>query len=141
MLDKYVFKIVFVIFMLISIESANSQSAFPRNNGDTANYEMQIDARGNFISGICMMVLDEDKIKCSIINEFGVSIIDFTYNTEKDKVKLHYVFKTLNKWYLRRVLRRDLKRIIAIMRIGGTSFVDSRHKLNFTFKINHDIEK
>lgn len=141
MLNKYIVSTALVILLLMSYISAHAQNTFPRFDGDRVNYEMQIDVRGNFISGICVILQEKDLIKGSIVNEFGVSIIDFTYNMNKDKVKLHYVFKALNKWYIRRVLRRDLKTIMALMRDGKTSFNDAKHKLIFTFKVNHDFEK
>ncbi len=57
-----------------------------------------------------MLVSDNNEnITGSMINEFGVSAIDFSYSREKQKVKLWSVVNFLNKWYIKRVLKNDIK--------------------------------
>lgn len=93
------------------------------------------------LSGICILLCSGDTVKASIVNNFGATLIDYSYDTKKSKIKLHYVFEKLNKWYIRRVLKRNLKKIMLAMRSGESSYKDVRHKLSYTFILNHDIEK
>lgn len=62
-----------------------------------------------YVSGILVANEDGDNIYCSMINEFGVSALDFIYNKKKRKIKLLNVVSFLNKWYIKRVLRDDLQ--------------------------------
>ncbi len=67
--------------------------------------------RGN-ITGI-LITKDENKIiPGTIINEFGVSAVSFIYDKNKNKLKLQEVMSMLNKWYIKRVLQKDLRYIL-----------------------------
>lgn len=61
------------------------------------------------LTGILITKESEETIDGSMINEFGVSAIDFTYNRTSDKLKLVNVIGFLNKWYIKRVLKNDIK--------------------------------
>ena len=79
-------------------------------------YTFAMDTPGGSITGILILAGDgSDVTKGSIINEFGFSAIDFTYNTKKHKVKLLNVIKFLDKWRVRYVLRRDLSAIMQVI--------------------------
>lgn len=101
----------------------------------TANvvYSMQIDFENAYVSGLCVLARENDIIKSSIVNEFGVSIIDFVYKIKKNKVELKYVMSTLDKWYLKRILRKDLREIMHIMQSGGTEYINNKRGLKYTF--------
>jgi hypothetical protein len=64
------------------------------------------------ISGICVLVTDSSEVCGSLFNEFGITALDFTYLPSKNKVRLHSVMSALDHWYIRRILRRDLRQII-----------------------------
>lgn len=76
---------------------------------DTQRYAFQIETPKAFLSGILITKVQHDCIIGSLVNEFGVSAIDFSYNKEKDKLKLINVVSFLNKWYIKKVLNSDLK--------------------------------
>lgn len=44
----------------------------------------------------------------SMFNEFGVSVLSFIYDRNKNKLKLRDVMGMLDKWYIKRVLKSDL---------------------------------
>lgn len=69
-------------------------------------FEIEMD-RG-YLSGILITVDRGNEIAGSMVNEFGISAIDFKYDKESQKVKLTNVVKFLDKWYIRRVLAEDL---------------------------------
>ena len=76
-----------LVLLLLSVSSELfSQVPFPHKDGERARYDVKIDIKKAYISGVCMMVMDEGIVKASIVNEFGLSAVDFTYNPTKDKV-------------------------------------------------------
>ena len=70
------------------------------------SYNLYLVARGNEITGICVMEHRDGKTQGTIVSEFGMKILDFAFNGKKAKVK--NVFDPLNKWYIRKVLNGDL---------------------------------
>jgi len=64
------------------------------------------------ISGIFVLVTDSSEVCGSLFNEFGITALDFTYLPSKNKVRLHSVMSALDHWYIRRILRRDLRQIV-----------------------------
>lgn len=72
------------------------------------HYTFQIETKSGAVSGIFIVNDADDSIKGSMINEFGVSAIDFNYSKSKGKVKLLNVISFLNKWYIKRVLSNDI---------------------------------
>ena len=61
---------------------------------------VSIDTGKATISGILVTRETEKVIMGSIINEFGISALDFCYDKRKEKMKLTHVVSFLNKWYI-----------------------------------------
>lgn len=78
-------------------------------------YSFQIETNKAFISGLLLANEDDEAINGSMINEFGVSAIDFTFSRKKQKIKLLNVVSFLNKWYIKMVLKNDLKFCLHIL--------------------------
>lgn len=75
------------------------------------SYKVSINARGQEISGLAIMEPQADKsILGAIVNDFGVKVYDFVYSNGKTKIS--NVIAPLNKWYIRKVLRKDLSYIL-----------------------------
>lgn len=71
-------------------------------------YNVVIDARGKQITGLCMIeVQSNGNLVGTMVNEFGVKAFDFT--RKNGRIKLRNVFQKINKWYIRRVLRKDME--------------------------------
>ena len=70
-------------------------------------YETKISYKSTEITGIliCKKV-KEDALRGVFINEFGIKGFDFTLTAKG--VKMGYVFKNLDKWYIRKTLGKDL---------------------------------
>lgn len=111
-----------------------AQTLYPVNAGDKAKYAAIIEMPKAYLSGICLLYHDSDnKINGCLFNEFGISALDFTYDENKDKVKLHHVIKMMNKWYIKKVLRRDLRELIHQLRTGNGSYTNERFHLRYQF--------
>lgn len=117
-------------------------------------YRVSIDARGRVITGICAMSQEADgSIIGTIVNEFGVKAFDFSFDGKK--AKLHNVFQPINKWYIKKVVRKDIafllrninakedkhegKRSISFSDDGEITLTNHRYKINYTFnRLNDD---
>ena len=86
----------FILFISIftaffSTETAWAQrDCFLANDGDRAKYSVMIDFAKAYISGVGIMARQENKIVCTVFNEFGVSILSFSYDTDKKRTKLRF---------------------------------------------------
>lgn len=123
--------------------------AQPADSLQSEQYGLQMQARGQQITGICLMEHGEEGLVGTVVNEFGVKAFDFTY--EGGKVKLLNIIEPLDKWYIRRVLRKDFrfiirhlhdrgqekvvekKRSMARLADGNIQFVNHRYKISYIF--------
>lgn len=112
---------------------AAAQSTFPSAEGERARYTAVVEMPRGYISGVCILLREGGDVKGCLFNEFGLSAIDFTYNIKKDKVKLHSVMAMFDKWYIRRVLRRDLRELAHRLQKGETTYRDEKYKIDYRF--------
>lgn len=102
---------------------------------DSWEYQLLINARGNDVTGLCLMnVLQDSTIVGTIVNEFGAKIFDFTYS--KGKTKIMNVIGPINKWYIRRVLKKDFSFILPNLR-QSHDVIEKKRKL--TVQPNGDV--
>ena len=131
-----------LVLLLLSVSSELfSQVQFPGKDGERAKYDVKIDIREAYISGVCMMMKDEGIVKASIVNEFGLSAVDFTYNPSKDKVKILNVMSKMDKWYIKRVLRKDLRNIMHQLPQGIYTYENKKQHIIYTFNPLKDDTK
>ena len=136
--------------MLLALPiSVQAQTTFPSAEGERAKYAAYIEMPKAYVSGICVLLQEDGLIKGSLFNEFGITALDFTYNPQRDKIKLHSVMKMMDKWYIRKVLRGDFsfflsnydqgrnvvkkKRKLTVMPNGDIIVSNERYKINYTF--------
>lgn len=112
---------------------ADAQSLLPQSVGEKARFTAVIEMPKGYMSGICVLLCDGDLIKGSMFNDFGITFMDFTFNQRKDKVKLLSVQKMMDKWYIRKILRRDLRLLFHAMREGKGEYRDGKYKMLFRF--------
>lgn len=119
-----------------------AQSLYPTSEGDRTELKCHIDMPRGYISGICILVKDGDLIKGGVFNEFGISNINFTYNEKKDKVKILTVIKMMDKWYIKRLLRKDLRHVMQGLKNGDSTYENENYHISYTFtpiqKIAHE---
>ena len=79
------------------------------------------------------MLFEDGKLKASVVNEFGLSTMDFEYDPQKDKVKIINIVKKLDHWYIKRVLKRDLRILIHNLRQGIYKHENAKYEITYTF--------
>lgn len=80
----------------------------------TRNYKIMIEVRAQKMSGIAMMELQSNNtIVGTIVTDFGIKVLDFYYYDRNTQIM--NVIAPLNKWYIRKVLKKDLSLILTIV--------------------------
>ena len=130
MLSKRFICLLSFTFCLLLAEA----QSLPSNEGERARYSVQIDVKKAYISGICGMLFEDGKLKASVVNEFGLSAMDFEYNPQKDKVKIINVIKKLDHWYIKRILKRDLRILIHNLRQGIYKHENTKYEITYNFQ-------
>ena len=87
---------------------------------------MQIEVKKAYISGICGMLFEDGKLKACVVNEFGLSAMDFEYDP--------HVIKKLDHWYIKRFLKRDLRILIHNLRQGINKYENTKYEITYTFQ-------
>ena len=118
--------------------SVQAQTTFPSADGERAKYAAYIEMPKAYVSGICVLLQEDGLIKGSLFNEFGITALDFTYNPQRDKIKLHSVMKMMDKWYIRKVLKKDLRQVMKTLKEGQTEYTNQRRHIVYRF---HGIEE
>ena len=135
MLKRFLTYTVLTVLILFSFPA----SAFAEEK-ENDRYIVRIDIRNAYISGICIMQNDGDYVMASIVNEFGVSAMTFRYDVRKRKVRILSVAGPLGRASIKRVLKSDLKVIMADFcredfRIDDKyDYKNSRYDIIYTFK-------
>lgn len=107
-------------------ETANVTVPVP---GQCVRYAFEIATPKAAVTGI-MIVKDSDgMILGSMINEFGVSAIDFRYDRKKDKMKLLSVVGFLDRWYIKMTLKKDLRLCLHVL-FGMPYKPDKNHEIS-----------
>ena len=120
------------ISLLLSVLTSRlyAQTTFPAD-GESIRFTAYIEMEKGYVSGICILHRDGDTVHGSLFNEFGITALDFTYRLEKKKVKLHTVMPMMNKWYIRKVLRKDLRQLMTGLQNGETTWKDERYHIEY----------
>lgn len=118
-----------------------SPCPYPGFEGSKVRYTATIEMQKGYLSGICILLNDAGIIKGSLFNEFGISAIDFTYDPNQRKVKLNHVIQMMNKWYIKRVLRKDLAFLMENLQNGICEYRDEKYKINYQWKVLEDTDK
>lgn len=120
----------------------HAQAAFPVNEGERIRYNAYIEMPRAYISGIGVLLKEGEMIKGSLFNEFGITALDFTYDPKRQKVKLHHVIQMMDKWYIRRVVRKDIAQLMLCLQKGETRYVNGKRHINYQFiPIEHEVTK
>lgn len=118
--------------------SGRRPSVFPDSVGQKVRYNATIELQRGYLSGVCVLLNEGDVVRGSLFNEFGLSALSFTYRPARQKVTIDHLVAMLNKWYIRRVLRRDLSRLMAHLRQGIGTYRNEKHHIDYNFSILSD---
>ena len=124
--------------MLSSALPQKAQSLLPSPSGETARYDAYIELPRGYLSGVCIMRCEGDTLRGSIFNEFGVSAMDFVYDRRKERVRLLSVMKMMDRWYIRRTLRADLRQLFKSMNAGEGEYHNERRHILYRFTPMND---
>jgi len=120
------------LWLFLCVE-VGAQQLFPARQGEKQRYAAYIEMPKAYVSGVCMMLHDSTAVKGCVFNEFGLSAIDFSYLPAKDKVVLHHVAGAMDKWYIRRLLRRDLRELVHRLQQGNTTYYNEKYHITYQF--------
>lgn len=120
------------ISLLLSVLTSRlyAQTTFPAD-GESIRFTAYIEMEKGYVSGICILHRDGDTVHGSLFNELGITVLDFTYRLERKKVKLHTVMPMMNKWYIRKVLKKDLRQLMTGLQNGETTWKDERYHIEY----------
>lgn len=121
--------------------TACAQAIFPQQAGERMRFAAMIEMPKAYISGVCIMVNDNGVVKGSLFNEFGLSALDFSYDIAREKVKLYDVMDRLDKWYIKRQLRKDLRQLFHQLQLGNEEYRNERQKITYRFTPMTDDSK
>ena len=101
--------------------------------GCKTRYATTIELSKGYLSGITIMVREADVYHGVLFNEFGITALEFTYDPQKKKIKLEQVIAMLDKWYIRRVLRNDLRCVMENLMRGISTYKDEKYHISYKF--------
>ena len=100
-------------FNLVAQDFENVPS---QDDCERSRYTFQIETSKAVVTGIMILKETSNEIVGSMVNEFGVSAIDFIYFKNNNSIKLLNVVSFLNKWYIKVVLKKDLRLSIQLIK-------------------------
>ena len=118
------------LFAVMSFTAKADEFGSQEDVSQLVRYTFQIERSNSVVSGILITTENNEEIRGSMINEFGVSALDFIYTKKKEKIKLFNVINFLNKWYIKRVLKNDIKYCLHIL-----------YDVPIKGKSNYEVEK
>lgn len=123
-----------IMLILPAVMCYARAQGLPVRDGDRQRYSVTVETPRGALDGVCIMMMDHGVVKASVINEFGVSLMDFTYAPPKGRVRLLSVMKMMDRWYVRRLLRRDLRHVMQSLASGDTIYRNPRMGMTYIFK-------
>ncbi len=130
-------KSVSLLVLMVSLALPGvAQTTYPDSVGARVRYDMVIEMPRAYVSGILIMAReDSTAVIGSFVNEFGVSMIDFMFDEARQSVKLISVMKALDKWYVKRTLKADMRQVLTLMRRAETEYYNEKRKIRYIFTV------
>ena len=66
-------------------------------------------------------------------NEFGVAVMSFSYDPRRNRVKILDAAGKLNRWYVRRIIRKDMVHVMNALQMSETTYVNEKRRIRYTF--------
>lgn len=100
-------------------------------------YGVLIEVDRAAISGVCIMRESDEQILGAIVNEFGVTAFGFSYKPKTGRVRVVNVIPQLDRWYIRHVLRRDIRAMMPNLMTQQLDkeyeYYNDRYKIRYRF--------
>ena len=142
-----------VVLCLLSLDIM-AQGPFHLDKDGRGMYNLEMNFRGHAITGITVIQKEQYEVRGTVVNQMGLKAFDFIYNDTRQKVELHNVIKMMNRWYIRRVLRRDLRFLFShfssanernhtlVVTSDTVRLQNTRQNINYLFTpLAHDLAK
>lgn len=100
--------LISLLFCTALARAAAPERFFPTDEGERAEYAVVLEFGEARLSGICVVKRMEGRLAGSMLNEFGIRAFDFRCGAGDRRAELSNVTAFLDRWYIRRTLRRDL---------------------------------
>ena len=120
-------------FLTAHFNTVNAQVCFPSAQGEKVKYSAYIDMPQGYVSGVCVLFNEGTVIRGSLFNEFGITALSFSYDIKKEKIKLYSVVKLMDKWYIKRILKKDLKQLMKCLQKGESVYQDVKYHITYSF--------
>lgn len=124
---------VSLTFLTAHFSTVNAQVCFPSVQGEKAKYSAYIDMPQGYVSGVCVLFNEGTVIQGSLFNEFGITALSFSYDIKKEKIKLYSVVKLMDKWYIKRILKKDLKQLMKCLQKGESVYQNEKYHITYSF--------
>ncbi len=135
---RYLQSISIFLFLLLPLPVKSQNLTFPDSAGQKVRYSAMIEMKKGYLSGVCILAHDGEKINGCLFNEFGISAIDFVYFPKKKKVKLVSVIKMIDRWYIKKILKKDLAQVMESLSCGVYEYTNNKFKIDYHFKVLND---
>jgi hypothetical protein len=120
-------------FLTAQFNTVNAQVCFPSAQGEKAKYSAYIDMPQGYVSGVCVLFNEGNVIRGALFNEFGITALSFSYDIMKEKIKLYSVVKLMDKWYIKKILKKDLKQLMKCLQKGESVYQDVKYHITYSF--------
>ncbi len=115
------------------------ENFFPKHDGEKKSYSITVKYKAMELQGILVVKQVEQSLRCTLVNQFGIKAFDFEYNIDKKRGKVSNAISFLDKWYIRRTIKRDLKKIFKNMdslpvRDSAVDLSNLRLTIDYTIK-------
>lgn len=122
-----------LVLSFFTSSTAYAQSLLPQFDGQIVRMNANIEFRRGGMSGICALRQDNGMFKGCLFNEFGISALDFIYDRNAHRVRIVHAIAMLDKWYIKRVLRQDMVKVMDGFERGDTTYVNEKRHITYQF--------
>ncbi|MDE6296758.1 MAG: hypothetical protein K2L89_02845 [Muribaculaceae bacterium] len=99
-----------------AVECYEEAAPLEEETVQSRRYGFSLDMSKGYLSGILILREEGEYTIGSIIGETGISAVDFRYDKKRNRLKLLNVVSFLDKWYIRKVISRDLAYSLSMLK-------------------------
>ena len=133
--------LIFYLFS-ISLNIARAQESVVVNQkplldslGVKEKYATTIELPNGYLSGISVIKRETLCYRGVLFNEFGITALEFTYDSYKKKIRFVQLIAMLNKWYIRRLLKKDLPYVMENLFRGISTYKNEKYHIIYQFSL------
>lgn len=142
-MQRFLLSINFIfLFFSLSLNTARAQDSvvvyqIPLQDsfGVKARYATTIEMSKGYLSGISVIKRETHCYRGVLFNEFGITALEFTYDPYKKKIRLVQLISMLNKWYIRRLLKKDLRYVMENLFKGISLYKNEKYQISYKFSL------